>query len=126
MPVHTRIRPFNTRDTYPNQRLDNDLAQVVVARGTMVFVRGQVGQDLATSTSVGIGDPIPANVTFVPGSIRSGINCGSATTVEDDDASDSGEPDAITASVTGTNLAATTASLGPSASFAIAFNATVN
>lgn len=79
-----------------------------------------------TATSVGIGDPIPANVTFVPGSIRSGINCGSATTVEDDDASDGGEPDAITASVTGTNLAATTASLGPSASFAIAFNATVN
>jgi uncharacterized repeat protein (TIGR01451 family) len=79
-----------------------------------------------TATAVGVGDPIPANMTFVPGSIRSGANCGSATTVEDDDASDSGEPDAITASVTGTNLAAATASLGPSASFAIAFNATVN
>jgi len=41
---HYRHRKFNTRDTYPDQRLDNDLCQVVVARGTMVFVRGQVGQ----------------------------------------------------------------------------------
>jgi enamine deaminase RidA (YjgF/YER057c/UK114 family) len=55
--VHRRIREFNTRDTYPEQKLDNDLAQAVVARGTMVFVRGQVGQDLDTSKSVSIGDP---------------------------------------------------------------------
>lgn len=43
-PPHRRHRRFNTRDTYPDQRLDNDLCQVVVARGTLVFVRGQVGQ----------------------------------------------------------------------------------
>ncbi|TXH73879.1 MAG: RidA family protein [Thiothrix sp.] len=54
--VHQRIRMFNTKDTYPEQKLDNDLCQVVVARGTMVFVRGQIGQDLATNQSVGIGD----------------------------------------------------------------------
>ena len=54
--AHTRIRKFNTRDTYPEQKLDNDLCQVVVAKGTMIFVRGQIGQDLATSKSVGIGD----------------------------------------------------------------------
>ncbi len=53
--VHQRIRPFNTRDTYPDQELDNDLCQAVVA-GNMVFLRGQVGQDLDTSESVGIGD----------------------------------------------------------------------
>ena len=52
---HRRIRKFNTRDTYPGQKLDNDLCQVVVA-GNMVFVRGQVGQDLDTSQSVGVGD----------------------------------------------------------------------
>ena len=55
--VHTRIRPFNTKQTYPDQALDNDLCQVVVARGAMVFVRGQIGQDLDTSQSVAIGDP---------------------------------------------------------------------
>jgi enamine deaminase RidA (YjgF/YER057c/UK114 family) len=53
--VHQRIRPFNTRDTYPDQELDNDLCQAVVAGGT-VFLRGQVGQDLDTAESVGIGD----------------------------------------------------------------------
>jgi enamine deaminase RidA (YjgF/YER057c/UK114 family) len=56
--AHKRIRPFNTRDTYPEQKLDNDLAQAVVAPGTMVFLRGQVGQDLDTRESVGVGDPV--------------------------------------------------------------------
>jgi enamine deaminase RidA (YjgF/YER057c/UK114 family) len=54
--MHTRIRRFNTRDTYPEQKLDNDLCQTVVARGRMVFVRGQVGQDLDTAASVAVGD----------------------------------------------------------------------
>jgi enamine deaminase RidA (YjgF/YER057c/UK114 family) len=52
---HRRIRPFNTRDTYPEQNLDNDLCQAVVA-GDTVYIRGQVGQDLDTAESVGIGD----------------------------------------------------------------------
>ena len=55
--MHTRIRKFNTRDTYPEQRLDNDLCQAVVARGRTVFVRGQVGQNLDTAVNVGVGDP---------------------------------------------------------------------
>ena len=55
--AHQRFRKFNTRDTYPNQTIDNDLCQVVKAKGTLVFVRGQVGQDLDTAESVGIGDP---------------------------------------------------------------------
>jgi enamine deaminase RidA (YjgF/YER057c/UK114 family) len=52
---HTRIRKFNTRDTYPEQNLDNDLCQAVVA-GNTVFLRGQIGQDLDSRESVGIGD----------------------------------------------------------------------
>lgn len=55
--THTRIRPFNTRDTYPEQRLDNDLAQGVVARGSVVFLRGQCPQELDGGANVGIGDP---------------------------------------------------------------------
>lgn len=55
--MHTRIRKFNTRDTYPEQQLDNDLCQAVVARGRTVFVRGQVGQDLDTAVNIGVGDP---------------------------------------------------------------------
>jgi len=52
---HTRLRKFNTRDVYPDQKLDNDLCQVVVA-DNMVFLRGQVGLDLETNESVGTGD----------------------------------------------------------------------
>ncbi len=52
---HTRIRPFNTRDTYPEQDLDNDLCQAVVA-GDTIYLRGQVGQNLDTSENVGVGD----------------------------------------------------------------------
>lgn len=55
--AHTRIRPFNTRATYPEQRLDNDLAHGVVARGRMVFLRGACPQDLDTAANVGVGDP---------------------------------------------------------------------
>jgi enamine deaminase RidA (YjgF/YER057c/UK114 family) len=53
---HVHVRPFSTRDTYPEQRLDNDLCQAVVA-GDTVFLRGQVGQDLDTGESVAVGDP---------------------------------------------------------------------
>ena len=52
---HTRIRPFNTKDTYPDQQLDNDLCQAVIA-GNTIYLRGQVGQNLETSASVGIAD----------------------------------------------------------------------
>ncbi|MEM9370650.1 MAG: RidA family protein [Pseudomonadota bacterium] len=55
--THTRIRPFNTAETYPEQNLSNDLAQAVVARGTVVFLRGQVAQDLDTSENIGSHDP---------------------------------------------------------------------
>ena len=53
--AHVRLRKFNTRDTYPDQELDNDLSMVVRA-GRRVFLRGQVGQDLETAQSVGIGN----------------------------------------------------------------------
>lgn len=54
--THTRIRPFNTKETYPEQTLNNDLSQAVVA-GDTVYLRGQVGQDLETRENVGNGDP---------------------------------------------------------------------
>ena len=52
--THRRIRPFNTKTTYPEQNLDNDLCQAVVA-GNTVYLRGQIGQDLDTSENVGVG-----------------------------------------------------------------------
>lgn len=55
--AHLRFRKFNTGETYPEQNLDNDLCQAVVAKGSTVFLRGQVGQDIDSSKSVCIGDP---------------------------------------------------------------------
>ena len=54
--VHKRIRKFNTKETYPEQNLDNDLSQAVVAKGTMIFLRGQVSQDLDTRETLNVGD----------------------------------------------------------------------
>lgn len=54
--AHKRLRKFNTKETYPEQNLDNDLSQGVVARGTMVFLRGQVAQDLDSRESLHTGD----------------------------------------------------------------------
>ncbi|WP_200330296.1 RidA family protein [Leucobacter sp. L43] len=55
--THVRLRKFNTKETYPEQNLDNDLCQAVVAGG-VVYLRGQIGQDLDTRESVGIGDVV--------------------------------------------------------------------
>jgi len=53
---HLRVRPFNTRDTYPEQRIGNDLSQAVIA-GDTIYLRGQVAQDLDTRENVAVGDP---------------------------------------------------------------------
>ena len=53
--AHTRLRKFNTKKTYPEQKLENDLCMAVRA-GNHIFLRGQVGQDLR-GNMVGIGDP---------------------------------------------------------------------
>lgn len=49
---HKRLRRFNTRDTYPEQSIDNDFCQAVVARGTMIFLRGQCPQDIGDGKSI--------------------------------------------------------------------------
>ena len=53
-PTHTRVRPFNTKDTYPDQSLDNDLCQAVIA-GDTIYMRGQVGTDFEGNL-IGAGD----------------------------------------------------------------------
>jgi len=55
MPTHKRIRMFNTKETYPDQSLDNDLCQAVVA-GNTIYLRGQVGTDF-DGKLVGHNDP---------------------------------------------------------------------
>ncbi|WP_128515099.1 RidA family protein [Tabrizicola thermarum] len=58
MTTHTRYRKFNTRVTYPEQNLDNDLCHLVATRGgTTLWFRGACPQDLDTSESLMTTDP---------------------------------------------------------------------
>ena len=64
--AHTRVRPFNTRDTYPEQNLDNDLAQAVVTRGgRTIYLRGQCPQDLDTFVNIESHDPVEQTHTVM-------------------------------------------------------------
>jgi len=57
--AHERIRPFNTRDTYPEQNLDTDLAQAVVTRGgRTVWLRGQCPQNLDDGVNIDSHDAV--------------------------------------------------------------------
>ena len=56
---HTRIRTFNTKDTYPEQNLNNDLCQAVVTTGgKTVWLRGQCPQNIEDSVNVASHDPV--------------------------------------------------------------------
>ena len=55
---HTRIRKYNTKVTYPEQNLDNDLCQAVVTEGgKIVWLRGQCPQNLDDAVNIASSDP---------------------------------------------------------------------
>ena len=56
--AQTRIRQFNTRETYPEQNLDNDLCQAVVTEGgKIIWLRGQCPQNLDDAVNLDSNDP---------------------------------------------------------------------
>ena len=56
--MHKRIRKFNTKDTYPEQNLNNDLCQAVVTEGgKTVWMRGQCPQNLDDGSNIASMDP---------------------------------------------------------------------
>jgi len=56
--THKRIRKFNTKDTYPEQNLNNDLCQAVVTEGgKTVWMRGQCPQNLDNAVNIASIDP---------------------------------------------------------------------
>lgn len=79
-----------------------------------------------TATNVSAVDSIPAGVTYVAGTMRSGSNCSSAATIEDDDNADVGEPDPVQASISGATITATATSIAPAASLALTFQAEID
>ena len=56
--AHHRIRKFNTKDTYPEQKLDNDLCQAVVTQGERQFGCGQCPQNLDDAVNIDSHDPV--------------------------------------------------------------------
>ena len=55
---HKRLRKFNTKDTYPEQNLNNDLCHAVITEGgKTVWMRGQCPQNLDDGINIKSNDP---------------------------------------------------------------------
>lgn len=82
--------------------------------------------DSGTAAGVAIADALPPATSFVPGSIRSGSSCGSAATVEDDDAAGADENNPDGASIGGSLISASSTAIGPNSTRAFTFQVTLN
>lgn len=79
-----------------------------------------------TSSNIVATDSIPAGTTFIPGSMLTGTSCAGATNAEDDNNTGADENDPFGMDFAGSTVTGRADTLGPSASFAMVFNATVN
>jgi uncharacterized repeat protein (TIGR01451 family) len=79
----------------------------------------------ANMTNVIGADPLPATLTFVPGSILTGTSCNAASTVEDDNASGADESDPFGGAFSAGTITSAATSIAPAASFATVFLAKV-
>lgn len=80
----------------------------------------------ASATGVSVNDPLPADVTYITGTMLSGTDCASAATAEDDDASGADESDPFGMSISGSTITGIASTLGVGASYALVFNAAVD
>jgi uncharacterized repeat protein (TIGR01451 family) len=78
-----------------------------------------------TASDIAAADTLPGELAYLPGTAASGADCANATTPEDDDALGADESDPYGVSVTGTTVQGNVATLGPGASFAMAFETRV-
>ncbi|WP_373491574.1 DUF11 domain-containing protein [Parasphingorhabdus sp.] len=80
----------------------------------------------SAANSVVATDILSGPFTYTAGSMRSGSNCGSAATVEDDDATGTDESDPYGASRAGSTITATATTLAAASGFALTFRVTVD
>lgn len=80
----------------------------------------------AWAGTVVANDTLPATMTYVAGTMRSGASCAAATTVEDDNATGADETDPLGASVSGSALQFRATTLDHNQAIAFTFSATVN
>lgn len=78
------------------------------------------------AATINANDVLPPNLTFAAGSMLSGVNCATAATVEDDNATGADETDPIGASITGSTVIIIRDSMLANTSFSVVLNATVN
>lgn len=80
----------------------------------------------APSTNVVINDLLPANISYVAGSMLSGTTCAGAATPEDNDTVGTDESDPFGMSISGGTISGTAASLAAGGTFAMVFRVTLN
>ncbi|TAD76007.1 MAG: DUF11 domain-containing protein [Sphingomonadales bacterium] len=78
------------------------------------------------ASGVSVTDTLAASLAYIPGSARTGTDCATATTPEDDNATGSDESDPIGTAFTGSTLTGSADSLDAGASFAITLDAVLN
>ncbi len=93
---------------------------------TVLYCITATNSGSGTTANVTMTDAIPSNVTFIPGTMKTGATCGTATTAEDDDDAGSDETDPAGMSITGTTVSGQVTSIAPGASRAFTFEATIN
>lgn len=80
----------------------------------------------AAASAVLATDALPASLSYISGTMRSGADCASAVTVEDDDNVGADESDPTGASRSGATITISRPALAASSSFAFTYDATVN
>ncbi len=81
---------------------------------------------ISPAANVSAVDPLPANVTYVAGSMVSGTTCANASTVEDDNATGPDESDPVGASFANRAMTAIAPTIAAGASVVFKLRATVN
>jgi uncharacterized repeat protein (TIGR01451 family) len=78
-----------------------------------------------TISSIVATDALPTQVSYIAGSLRSGTDCGSATTIEDDNSTGADESDPIGAAFTAGTVTGAAASLAKNRTIALVYRANV-
>ncbi len=78
-----------------------------------------------SASSISLSDALPATLTYVAGTLRSGTGCAALTTVEDDNDTGADDTDGFAAAVTGSTISAQVTALAAAATAALGYDVTV-
>ena len=127
----TFCRPFTTLTVDKTSRLIGDTVdmegedyRIPGAEIEYCMITTNTGDTIATE--IRMTDILPLQMTYIPGSIRSGVSCAALNTVEDDDAAGADENDPVGANFADRTVRASKASLGAGETLAIGFRAVIN